>query len=247
MRQDVAASKYGMVLDHSLFVEYQKYVRGEAFNRQLVNKILSYYHNDFLTNIGQYTHNDIGIPQNLKASLVRNGLTNQSLADLAKLTTYKIVLTEGRTVFPFVNIDEGRFTPAITTFYEGDEERNEARDYLKNLCQGAKRSILLYDGYINVAHGLDGLLKYILPNTKIQFIFSFNKLDNVHREELKRTHPNLSFKDLGGVAKHHDRYLIIDDTIEVVLTSGFEYLQNQKKEISLVIRPIHKTHGLRGK
>lgn len=32
------------------------------------------------------------------------------------------------------------------------------------------------------------------------------------------------FKDLGEVAKHHDRYLIINDTIKVVLTSGFEYL-----------------------
>lgn len=246
MRQDVAASKYGMVLDHSLFVEYQKYVRGEAFDRKLVNKILSYYHNDFLTNVGQYEHNGIVITRNYRSSLASSGLTNQTLAELAKLTTYKIVLTEGRTNFPYVNIDEGRFTPAITTFYKGDEGRIDAKDYLKNLCMGAKKSILLYDGYINVAHDLDGLLKHILPNSKIQFIFSFNKIDVTHRNELQRTHPNLVFKDLGEVAKHHDRYLIIDDTIEVVLTSGFEYLQNQKKEVSLVIRPIKSMYGLRG-
>ena len=89
---------------------------------------------------------------------------------------------------------------------------------------GAKKSILLYDGYINVAHDFDGLLKHILSNSKIQFIFSFNKIDVTHRNESQRTHPNLMFKDLGEVAKQHDRYLIIDDTIEVFLTSCFEYL-----------------------
>lgn len=134
------------------------------------------------------------------------------------------MLTEGWTNFHYVNIDEGRFTPAITTFYKGDEERIAAKDYLKNPCMGAKKSILLYDGYINVAHDFDGLLKHILSNSKIQFIFSFNKIDVTHRNESQRTHPNLMFKDLGEVAKQHDRYLIIDDTIKVVLTSCFEYL-----------------------
>ena len=89
------------------------------------------------------------------------------------------------------------------------------------------------------------LLKYILPNKKIQFIFSYDKIDAVHRAELQRTHDKLMFKNIGDVPPHHDRYLIIDDSIEVVLTSGFEYLQNQRKEISLVIRPVKDLHGLR--
>lgn len=119
-----------------------------------------------------------------------------------------------------------------------------AKDYLKNLCKGARKSILLYDLYISEAHNLDGLLNDILPNTKIQFVFSFDKIGVEHRNKLQETHPNLSFKNLVGVRRHHDRYLIIDDTIEVVLTSGFEYLQNQKKEISLIIRSIKSMHGM---
>ena len=245
MKEEVIAKKCGMVLDHHLFVEYDKFKKGEGYNKPLVNKILSYYHNDFLTNVGQYEHNGIQINRSYRAALVTSGLKNQSLEELAELTTYKIILTDGKTNFPFVNINEGRFKSSISTFYEGDEERVAAKDYLKNLCQGAQKSILLYDGYINVAHDLDGLLKYILPNSKIQFIFSFEKIGVDHRNELSTTHPNLRLKDIGGVPKHHDRYLIIDDAIEVVLTSGFEYLQNQRKELSLVIRPIKDMHGLK--
>jgi hypothetical protein len=245
MREDVAARRYGMVLDHNLFVEYWKFKRSEGYNKPLVNKILSYYHNEFITNVGQFEHNNIQIDNRLKADLAKNGLTTQNLEELAALTTYKIILTDEKTHFPYVNIDEGRFNPVISTFYEGDSERDAAKDYLRNLCKGAKNCILLYDGYINVAHDLDGLLNYILPNTQIQFIFPFNKIDETHRNRLKETHSRLSLKDLGSVPSHHDRYLIIDDTIEVVLTSGFEYLQNQKKEISLVIRPIKSMHGLK--
>lgn len=184
MREDVAARRYGMVLDHNLFVEYWKFKRTEGYNKSLVNKILSYYHNEFITNVGQFEHNNIQIDNRLKTNLAKNGLTTQNLEELAALTTYKIILTDEKTHFPYVNIDEGRFNPVISTFYEGDAERDAAKDYLRNLCKGAKKCILLYDGYINVAHDLDGLLNYILPNTQIQFIFSFNKIDETHRNKL---------------------------------------------------------------
>ena len=242
MRQDVAASKYGMVLDHSLFVEYQLFIQGKNRRSPLLNKILSYYHNDFLSNVGQFDHNKIEINRNYRAWMAKNGFTNQTLEELAKLTTYKIILTEDKTNFPFVNIDEGKFCPALSNFYEGDAERDAAREYLKNLCMGAKRCILLYDRYINGVEKLDELLDYILPNSKIKFISGINEAD---KTKLATTHDKLTFEGLGSVRQHHDRYLIIDDSIEVVLTSGFEYLKNKGKEISLVIRPIRSMHGLR--
>lgn len=245
MRGNVTVKQSGMVLDHSLFVEYCKYQRNEAHNRSLVNKIMSYYHNGFLTNVGQYAHNGIPIKRNTKSMLANNGLTTQSLEELATLTTYKIILTEGQTHFPFVNINEGRFNPAITTFYKGDEERTAAADYLKNLCKGARKSILLYDKFIKSAGNLADLLRYIIPNKQIQLIVPFNKVDDDCRKAIKETHDKLFFVDLGAVPQHHDRYLIVDESIEVVLTSGFEYLQNQRKEISLVIRPVKDLHGLR--
>lgn len=245
MREDVIAKNYGMVLDHNLFVEYNKFIQGEGYNRPLVSKMLSFFHGGFLTNVRQYTENGVQIKTNLKSELIKNGLNSQSLEELAALTTYKIILTDERKQYPFVNIKESRFTPVLSAFYEGDSNRIAAKDYLRNLCKGAKKSILLYDLYISEAHDLDALLAYILPNSKIQFTFSFNKISVAHRNRLQASHPNLSFKNLEGVRRHHDRYLIIDGTIEVVLTSGFEYLQNQKKEISLVIRSIKDMHGLR--
>ena len=103
MREDAVARKYGMVLDHNLFVEYCKYQRNEAHDRSLINKIMTYYHNGFLTNVGQYAHNGVQIERSLRSSLTRNGLTTQSLEELAVLTTYKIILTDKQTRFPFVN------------------------------------------------------------------------------------------------------------------------------------------------
>lgn len=244
MREDVAARKYGMVLDHGLFVEYWKFRRGEGYNKPLVNKILTYYHNEFLTNVGQFEHNHVQIDRRFKNELARNGFITQNLQELAAMTTYKIILTDGQTNFPFVNINEERFNPAMTIFYAGNVERQAAKDYLKNLCMGAKKRILLYDKYLKKVSHLENLLRFIIPNKQIQIIVPFDKIDDDCRRALKSTHDKLSFVNLGTVPQHHDRYLIIDDSIEVVLTSGFEYLQNQKKEISLIVRPIRDMHGL---
>ncbi len=245
MREDVVARKYGMVLDHSLFVEYWKFRRGEGYNEPLVQKILTYFHNEFLTNVGQFEHNKVQIDRRLKNELAQNGFINQTLQELAALTTYKIILTDGQTNFPYVNVNDNKIKPVIATFYNGDEQRKEAADYLKNLCQGAKKSILLYDKYIKKIPHLEDLLRGIIPNKQIQLIVPFDKIDENCRKSLKVTHDKLSFVDLGAVPQHHDRYLIVDGSIEVVLTSGFEYLQNQRKEISLIIRPVTDLHGLR--
>lgn len=43
MREDVIAKNYGMVLDHNLFVEYNKFIQGEGYNRPLVSKMLSFF------------------------------------------------------------------------------------------------------------------------------------------------------------------------------------------------------------
>lgn len=244
MSEEIISKKCGMVLDHSLFVEYAKYQRGERYNRPLVNKILSYYHNDFLTNVGQYKHNGVELPKNLMSGLVKCGLKNQTLPELAALTTYRIILTEGRTNYPYVNLNEGRFCPAISSFYAGDEERQTALDYLKNLCGGAKKSIFLYDKYIGGIENLDDILKYIIPDANLNIMFPFNWINENHRGELAKTHPNLNFIKINNVPLHHDRYLIIDDSIEVVLTSGFKFLLDKSKEISLIIRPIRSVHGL---
>lgn len=245
MREDAVARKYGMVLDHNLFVEYWKFRRGEGYNEPLVQKILTYFHNEFLTNVGQFEHNKVPIDRRLKNELAQNGFINQSLQELAALTTYKIILTDGQTNFPYVNVNDNKFKPVIATFYKGDEQRKAAADYLKNLCQGAKKSILLYDKYIKSVPHLEELLRSFIPNKQIQLIVPFDRVNEDCRKALKSTHDKLSFVDLGAVPQHHDRYLIVDESIEVVLTSGFEYLQNQRKEISLVIRPIKDMHGLK--
>ena len=92
MRDEVVARKYGMVLDHSLFVEYWKFRRGEGYNEPLVQKILTYFHNEFLTNVGQFEHNKVQIDRRFKYDLAKNGFISQSLQELAALTTYKIIL-----------------------------------------------------------------------------------------------------------------------------------------------------------
>jgi hypothetical protein len=37
---------------------------------------------------------------------------------------------------------------------------------------------------------------------------------------------------------HHDRYLILDDKMEIILTSGFSYLSTVDKEFTYIVRPV---------
>lgn len=37
---------------------------------------------------------------------------------------------------------------------------------------------------------------------------------------------------------HHDRYLLIDRQMEIVVTSGIDYLFDNDKECTLIFRPL---------
>ena len=38
--------------------------------------------------------------------------------------------------------------------------------------------------------------------------------------------------------EYHDRYLVLDDKLEIILTSGFDYLVKTEKEFTYIVRPV---------
>ena len=43
---------------------------------------------------------------------------------------------------------------------------------------------------------------------------------------------------------HHDRYIVIDNKMEIILSSGFMYLELTGKELTYVVRPVQENRLL---
>ena len=63
-----------------------------------------------------------------------------------------------------------------------------------------------------------------LSETRIKLLKNICK-DWIIKEDKRNTYKN-----------YHDRYLLIDDKIEIILTSGFDYLFDENKEFTYIVR-----------
>ena len=81
------------------------------------------------------------------------------------------------------------------------------------------------------------VLKKILPKRKLKIRFARDSFSAYQQGELRAacTSWNLSEELLSD---NHDRYLIIDNKMEIVLTSGFQYLTDDRKDFTYLVRKI---------
>lgn len=119
------------------------------------------------------------------------------------------------------------------------EPRLKAIEHIKSLCNDAKKSILVYDKYFyNKEDNADMLIK-LLPLKKIEITYQRNSFSEQQINKLKSKCADWTFKD-NNFTDNHDRYLIIDDNVEIILTSGFSYLNDFTKEITYIVRLIDR-------
>lgn len=179
------------------------------------------------------------IKPDLKKALSANRLTNQSLEELASKTKYKIILSANRSDFPYVNINNDNIENNFTGTFLRSEPRLKAIEHIKSLCNDAKKSILVYDKYFyNKEDNADMLIK-LLPLKKIEITYQRNSFSEQQINKLKSKCADWTFKD-NNFTDNHDRYLIIDDNVEIILTSGFSYLNDFTKEITYIVRLIDR-------
>lgn len=241
--------KKNVVLDDDLYKEYHAYKNstdGKGFSKDKISKILRFSGNEVLTNQKQWERLSLDLKTPLGVSISKMADKNASLEDLALKTNYKIILTDDKAKdkFPYVNIDGDEIDVVLGGFVMKNKPRDKAIKHLTALCRDA-RNITVYDKYFSKEGRITGnvdTLTAILPNARV--------LNIKYHKDTSGEPPHISDDCKTAISakgitwnfidavlpEHHDRYLVIDDKLEIILTSGFDNLGNIDKEITYIVR-----------
>ena len=88
------------------------------------------------------------------------------------------------------------------------------------------------------------VLKLILPNKKVELVYHSKHLNDSAVADLQKYNPQWSFSLDDSLLTHHDRYIVIDNKMEIILSSGFMYLELTGKELTYVVRPVQENRLL---
>ncbi len=237
---------FSLALDDDLQKAYLDFKERRDFNQDVIIKLLKYYKGPFATNTAQYKRIGREPSNEINQQLRGGGYTNQTLEELASaMTKYKLILSLDKNTFPYVNINGDNIENNLSgCFYRG-ESRDKAIQHIKALCKGAEE-IYIYDKYL-VTTGKQStnnreldLIASLLPKKKMKLLYQEGHLLDTDVNYLKTVFSTWNFQEKNNIPEHHDRYLIIDNKMEVILTSGFYYLENITKEFTYIVRPIEK-------
>lgn len=228
----------GIVIDDDLFREYHKFQKGEKFDQKKIKQLLHYYKKSLISNIKQYEDNGIELSPNLKSQMAHSGLRKQSLEELAEnCTLYKIILSSTKNTFPYVNImdEKQRLENNYSASFDMAEPRELAIKHLASICLHAKK-IVLYDKYFSSKETNIDLINKILPKKKLEIIY--NDINENHIKLMQQNCSQWSFTKNPRMTNRHDRYLIVDDQLEIILTSGFDHLNDTSGDFTYIVRYI---------
>ncbi len=238
--------QYKIVLSDELLTEFYKFKRSSDFDKNLIEKLFNYYTAGELTNAAQLERieiNDTRLLHNL--SKTGSKYRGKTLEELCQETTYKFILNTERDDYPYLNINSDRIERNFTATYGKNESRDKTIEHIKALCKNAK-FIFIYDKHMN-----DKVIREIakiLPRKKLNIIYKNGQLSDTQITILRdicKAWTKDCIKTKGWTMQedrrntyydYHDRYLLIDNQIEIILTSGFDYLFDENKEFTYIVR-----------
>lgn len=237
----MAKERNGVVLSDDLFAEYHKFKNGQPHDINIIKRLLHYYKNEIVSNVAQYNRNSVHLDKNLEKQMRCSGLKQQKLEELAMChTIYKIILNTENNVFPYVNIMDDqneKIENNISSSYDIADSRQKAFSHLKAICSHAKR-LTIFDKYFSKKDYNVATLCQLLPKKNIDIYYNC-----ISPEDIVIMHgecPNWNFIYSPNVTGRHDRYLIVNDAIEIILSSGFDHLGQTSGDFTYIIRPIKK-------
>jgi len=235
---------FSFVLSDSLYGQFHKFKHGQACDTAIVENLLNLYRAPHLTNVEQLKRLNIS-DSALVSQLAQAGFNDQNLKNISKQTVFKIVLDETEKKDHYVNIlvDELRSDYTITCL--PGSNRSKATEFLKAQLENAQ-DVFLYDCFFAKNWNLaKRFFADLLPNKKLTIYFSESHLSGKEPQikgffskwTIKQDKAKLQYRKL------HDRYLLIDKKMEIIISSGFDNLFDTQKECTLVIRDLRQNQA----
>jgi len=226
-----------LVLSDNTLKEFYNFKHNKKCNNTIVQNLLHYY-KTHLTNVAQLKR--IGIYDTiLMQQLLQNGYTTQTLEILAKQTLFQVILDIDRSDYPYLCISKDKIENNFTSSYDKDEIRVKAHKHIKQLLENAK-NIFVYDKYIGSHWTITKeLFEELIPKKNLTIFYTDNHFTQKNKTDIKQICKLWKIKEDTLQNNHnnlHDRYLIIDNKIEIILTSGFEYLFDDNKEFTYILK-----------
>ncbi len=226
--------QFSIALDDTLFQHFYNFKHGNFDDKAIIERLLSLYKPRHITNVRQLQR--LGIDDRpLLMQLTQTGLVNQTLEELTALTFYKILLSDKGTGFPVVNIfNEDLQNNYMITCQPGEDRANV--DYLRSLFKEA-HNVMICDQYLGHNWTSSKKIFSLFPQKTLSIFFVY-EIEQQQKTELKKMcsswqikkNIDLSYQNL------HDRYLLIDKTMEIIITSGIDYLFDKTKECTIICR-----------
>ena len=226
---------YSVAMNDNLYQAFHAFKHGREHNKRLIEKLLHLYKPPHITNAAQLDR--LGIEDNpLKMQLLQNSLTKQGLDELSLKTDYKILLSDTDGEFPLVNIYGNQLANNYTITCEPGQPRARAIAHIEALL-GDAGNVLIYDRYIMDNWQECKRIFDLLPRKNLTIEFS-HRLNQQYVTEIKKFCPDWKVKaDQRQVYRElHDRYLLINRKMEIILSSGIYYLFDDTRECTLVFR-----------
>ncbi len=123
----------------------------------------------------------------------------------------------------------------FTATYGKNESREKTIKHIKALCRKAKY-IFIYDRYMT--EKVIQKIPHFVPKNKLNIIYKEGQLSQTQISRLKKECKNWKIQpdSKNTYDDYHDRYLLIDNNIEIILTSGFDYLFDKNKDFTYIVR-----------
>ena len=228
---------FSMCCEDDLLQEFIKFKHGESVNSDAIGKFLHYYKSEILPTKEQFSILD----NDLKSKLVSSGHIYDNLSKALSKTIYKICLSNTKKDFPYVNINGDEIENNLTGTFKSSS-RDKAIAHIKTLLENANY-IVIYDKFISSNFNIfEKFIKQCIP--KKQLTLECFGLEQKQKTKIKQIHNDYTVKDYpaNNTSPYqngfHDRYILVDGKVEIILTSGIDYLMNNEDDFTYIIRKL---------
>lgn len=241
-----------LVLDDELFILYTRFNSGmdaedlDKETKKNLFALLSKIKLPVARNASQIKRCYTQLPESLRdgalEAIMASG-TEKNLEDSAIDTVHGVILTTKETNIPYINIHDKDIDANFSISFAAGQQRDNLIRHIRRLASTACK-LHVFDKYL-----YDGIKRHnvhfekLLPNKHIEVVCH----DGINKRSFSALKHDMKNKNVENSVRHmlhsytnmHDRYLIIEYpsyTYEVILSSGFEFLFSDAKEITCVFR-----------